>query len=83
MEVGKETQRCHQEIITKVNIEITQMNHEIKTLKNERKTLCQKFKGFEDSLQTQEEQLIPLWEVLEWVHEAHNNDKKVMAIIKE
>jgi hypothetical protein len=39
-----------------------------------KKTLCQKFKGFEDSLQIEEEQLIALWETLEWVHEAHNND---------
>jgi hypothetical protein len=45
MEVEKETQRCHQEIITKVNIEITPMNHEIKTLKNERKHYVKSSKG--------------------------------------
>jgi hypothetical protein len=60
MEIKKETQKCHQEIITKANIEITQRNHEIKTFKNEKKTSCQMFKGFEDSLQTQEKQLIAL-----------------------
>jgi hypothetical protein len=44
MEVEKETQKCHQEIITKVNIEITQMNNEIKTLKNE-KNIMSKVQG--------------------------------------
>jgi hypothetical protein len=44
MEV-EETQRCHQEITTKVNIEITQMNHEIKTLNYEKKNIMSKVQG--------------------------------------
>jgi hypothetical protein len=45
MEVEKEIQKCHQEIITKVNIEITQMNNEIKTLKNEKKHYVRSSRG--------------------------------------
>ncbi len=54
---NKEGLKHHQEIITKVDVEIDFRNKEIKTLRNEQLNLHEELKGMEEVLHQQEEEL--------------------------